>query len=111
MEFLETIAAPYSVYIAPVSTAYPGVSATPSGSWKLLGLNGTLDQSDNGVSLGFSQQISEHVPAGSTCPTKAFRTQEAVEVAFELADMTLETFAKIMDDADITTVPQSSGVP
>lgn len=99
----EIIAAPLTVYLAPVGTAFPLVNAAPSGSWLKLGTNGNKNYDEPGVTVTHSQTIGTFTPAGGTAPRKAFRTAEAQLVEFSLADLTIEQYAKLLNDATVTT--------
>ncbi|MBS3927094.1 MAG: hypothetical protein KGZ65_00115 [Sphingomonadales bacterium] len=107
----EIVAAPLTVYLAAVGTAFPDVDESPGGSWTKLGTSGDKNYSDDGVTVSLPQSIETFTPAGDTVPRKAFRTEEGLEISFTLVDLTPEQVAKVLDDAAITTVAASSGVP
>lgn len=107
--YAEVVAAPYTAWVAPVGTAAPAVDAAPAAGWFQLGTNGEDNQSD-GVTVNLGETIQEFKPAGKTLPVKAWRTDEKLTVDFSLADVSVEQFAKIMDDAAITTVAAATGV-
>jgi hypothetical protein len=104
------IVAPYQVYWAPTGTAYPAISATPSGSWILLGTAGAEDYSDAGVTVTHSQTINEIRGASSTGPRKATRTEESIEISLTLMDVTLEQYRMSLNSNAITTTTAASGV-
>ncbi len=107
----EIVAAPLTVYVAAVGTAFPDVDETPSGSWTKLGTSGDKNYGDDGVTVGHPQSIETFTPAGGTVPRKAFRTEEGLTFGLTLVDFSPEQVAKIMDDAAITTTAASSGIP
>ena len=87
------IGGPEVVYRAPVGTAFPALTAAPSGSWTRLGINGNKSYSDEGVTVRHPQSVNRIRPAGSTGPIKAARTEEDFEVEFTLWDLTLEAYS------------------
>lgn len=107
------VVAPYEVYYAAVGTAFPAFNATPSGSWKLLGTSGKLDQTDGGVTIAQNQSI-DTIRGQGTAIRKAVRTEEGATISVEIMDTTLESEALSLglDPAtDIATVAPATGVP
>lgn len=109
-KYAEVVGTPYSVYVAPVGTAFPNIDAAPSTAWTQLGVNGINNQGANGVVVNLGETVSDFVPAGSTLPVKSWRTDEAMSVAFSLVDMTIEAMSTILDNALITTVAATTAV-
>jgi hypothetical protein len=99
----EVITGPLTVYVAPVATAFPAVNAAPGGGWFKLGTNGTKNYDEPGVTVTHDQTVGKFTPAGSTAARKVFRTAEQLLIEFSLADLTIEQYAKIMNDATVTT--------
>ena len=99
----EVIAAPYTVWVAPTSTAKPNVNVTPSGSWTKLGTSGTKSYDKKGVIVTHGQTIVGWKPAGSTGARKVWRTEEFVTVELDLVDLTAEMYAKVLNDSTLTT--------
>lgn len=100
------------IWVAPVGTAFPLVSAaTPGGAWALLGTSGNLDYDEDGIHIIGEQTISEFVGAGSTVARKVSRTVEAIRVTAKLADMAVESLRRALNSNPITTVASSSGIP
>src|SRR4051812_15829673 len=93
----EIIVAPLTVYVAPVGTAFPAVNAAPGGSWFKLGTNGTKNYDEKGVTVTHSESLATFTPAGGTAARKAFRTQESLTIEFELVDLTIEQYAKVLN--------------
>jgi hypothetical protein len=104
----EIIAAPLTVYVAPVGTAFPLTNAAPSGSWFKLGTLGSKSYDAKGVTVTHNETIGSFTPAGGTAKRKVFRTDEEFLIDFDLADLTIEQYAKIMNDA---TVNVTAGPP
>lgn len=100
---MEVIAAPLTVYVAAVGTGKPDVSADPDASWFKLGTTGDKNYSDKGVVVTHDQTIVTWKPAGSTGARKAWRTEEFVTVEVELVDLTIEQYAKTLNNATVTT--------
>lgn len=101
---MEVIAAPLTVYVADYGTGAPAdASVTPDASWFKLGTTGNKNYSDKGVVVTHDQTIVTWKPAGSTGARKAWRTEEFVTVEVELVDLTIEQYAKTLNDATVTT--------
>jgi hypothetical protein len=103
----EIIAAPFTIYLGAVGTAFPDVSQTPSGSWIILGTNGNLNYSDTGIKVTHEQNVVEFMPVGATAATKAFRTSETLKFSMELVDVSATQYAKVLNNATVST--QASG--
>lgn len=93
----QIVAGPADVYIAPTGTAFPAVNAAPSGSWIALG------QTEGGVTVRHTQDITQLTTDQHTGPVKAIRTAEGLEVAFGLAETTLENYKYAINNATVTT--------
>lgn len=94
----EVLAGPFTIYIAAVGTAFTDVTvSSPSGSWTKLGTTGTDNYDDSGVTVSLTPTYKDFTPAGSTAPTKVWRVTEAIEVSFNLVDMSMAQFAKLMN--------------
>jgi len=111
MKPYEMIMSPYEVWIAPVGEAFPAVDTAPSGNWALLGTNGKKNISDDGVVVTHEQTLSEHRNVGSTGAIKVGRTEESLTVELTLEDLSIEQYAKVLNNATVTTVAAGTGVP
>ena len=100
---MEIVAAPLTLYVATVGTTFPSVTAAPGNSWTKLGTSGDQNYDESGVKVTHGQSISMFTPAGGTAPRKAFRTAESLMIEVTLVDLTPEQYAKIMNDASVTT--------
>lgn len=107
----EIVCAPYTVYVAPVGTAFPAVNAAPASTWSLSGTSGNKNYTDAGVAVTHGQTISEFTPAGSTTPRKVWRTGETLQVGYTLADVSPTQYATVMNNATLNTVASASGSP
>lgn len=107
----EIVAAPYTVWIAAVGTAFPLVDAVPPGPWAKLGTSGNLNYDDNGVVVNVNRTYNGFVPAGSTAERKAWPIKEEYVVDVAVADLSPTTFALAMNNATVTTTAASVGVP
>lgn len=99
----EIIAAPYDVYIAVVTTAFPDVSAAPAMAWKLLGASGDKNYDEDGVTVEHDQTLVQFTPVGLTAPRKVFRTEEGLKISFKLVDVSIAAYSAILNAAAITT--------
>jgi hypothetical protein len=106
----EILAAPYAVWLAPVGTAFPAIQTAPTGAWVLLGTSGTKSYDEDGVTVEHPQTIETFTPAGGTVARKAFRTEEDQIINVNLVDLSTIQYAKILNNATVTTVAAGAGV-
>lgn len=90
------------LYVAPVGTAFPLVTATPSASWRELG------ETVDGVKATFDQKTEKFRTDQRTGAVKAVRTEEDVTIETKLAQATLENLADLLGNT-VTDTPASSG--
>jgi hypothetical protein len=109
MEPYSIIGAPFEVWVAPTGTAFPAIDAAPAVDWTLLGVNGTRSQDEDGVTITHEQTINEHRAAGSTGPLKAFRAEESLVIAFNLTDLTLESYRYVLNGVTVTDTAPGAG--
>lgn len=98
----EIMATPFDVYLAPVETAFPDVDVAPGAGWDLLGTNGAAHYAEDGVTATHEQNVEIFRGLRGTGPVKAFRTSEGLTFGFTLHDMSLEQYAKVLNDATTT---------
>lgn len=91
------------IYLAPVGESYPDVDAAPSGNWELLGSSGKKDYSEDGITINHEQTLNQFRSLGSTGPRKVSRSEENLTVTGVLEDLTLEQYAKILNDVSVST--------
>jgi len=106
----EIIAAPFQVYAAPVATAFPDVSAAPSGSWILLGTSGDKNITEDGVTVAHDQTLEVFRPVGLTAARKVFRTEEELTISFAIADISAAQYSYALNKATVTDTAPGSGV-
>lgn len=111
MQPYEIIMAPFAVWIAPEGEAFPHVDDTPAGNWKLLGTNGIKNYSEDGVTVTHEQTIEQHRTLGTTGPIKAKRTEEGLLIEFVLEDLSLEQYARVLNNVVVTDNAPGAGVP
>jgi hypothetical protein len=95
-----------------VGTAFPALTTEEASfptAWVKVGAQVDKSYSEAGVTVTNSQSISTFTPAGSTVVRKAWRTEEGFQVAFEIADLSPETYALVMDNATVTHVTGTPG--
>lgn len=105
----EVIAAPYTVWFAPIGEAFPAVNAVPGGNWLKVGTNGDLNYMDDGVTIANPQSIEPWRSLGDTGPRKVFRTEEDLIISLVLADVSLEQYRHALNMNAVTTVAAGSG--
>ena len=110
VEPYELLVGTVEAWWAAAKTAKPAVDDEPSEAWTKIGTNGTLNYSD-GQTFSHPQSITEWTPAGSTVPTKAWRTAEGTAFKLTLNDLTVEGLQLALNLNNIATVEASSGVP
>ena len=106
----EILAYPLEVYTAIVGTAFPLVDAAPAVAWTLLGNAGSNNYDDTGVVVSHGETTFDFTPAGSTMPTKRFRTGENLLTKLNLVDLSPAGYAMAMNGAAITSVAAGAGV-
>ena len=105
----EIVAAPFTVYWAPVGEPFPLVDAAPAGNWAKIGTAGDRNYSDEGVTVAHEQTIEQFRSLGSTGPVKVSRTEESVIVRFTLWDMLLEQYRLALDNNTVATTAAGGG--
>ena len=110
---IRILVAPFDCYVAELGTAFPTISDEPGAfdpAWLKLGENGARNYDNEGVTLTVDDTVENFRGAGETAPQKAWRTEENVVIGFSLVDLKPEQFAKVLNDATVTTVAQAAGV-
>lgn len=102
----EVIAAPYTVYAAPVGTAFPLIDAVPAVAWVKVGTSGDLNYDDEaGVTVEHRQSTTPWRALGDSGSRKIFRTEEDCIVKLKLVDVTLEQYAHALNSNEVTENP------
>lgn len=104
----EIIAAPFTVWYAPVGTAFPDVEETPPSPWAKVGSSGDLNYMDDGVTVSHRQTMELFRALGDAGSRKAFRTEEDLLIKLNLADLTLEQYKHALNGNTVTTVPAAT---
>lgn len=107
----ELLAAPLSLYIAPVGSTPPLVDTTPASPWVLVGTNGQNDYDATGLTATHNQTLATFTPVGTTAPVAVWRTDEQVEISVTLADTSATAYAIALNDVAVTTIAATTGVP
>lgn len=99
----EIIAGPADIFYAPVGTPFPdltdvytegaGFSGAGSGFWTKVGYT------EGGVKVGHPQTVVELRADQVTAPIKAVRSEEGLEITFNIATMSLENYALALNQA------------
>jgi len=107
----EILAGPLDVYFSATGTAFPGIGVTDEaikegGTWTYVGYT------EGGVKVAHPQTIVELRADQVTGPIKAVRSEEGLEITFDLASLTLENYALALNQAiagpDISTPGEKS---
>lgn len=107
----EVVAQPFTLWVAPVATAFPDTDESPSGSWTKVGTSGDLNYSEDGVTVTHSQSVELWRALGSTGPRKAFRGEEELRIALTLVDVSLEQYKNALNYNTVTDTAASAGEP
>lgn len=110
MQPFEVVCSPYTLWAAVVGTAFPAINAAPATTWTQIGTSGNKNYVDTGVTVTHSQTVATFTPAGSTTVRKAWRTDEGLTVAFELADISPAQYALMLDNIAVVTQAATGGV-
>lgn len=90
MDALSLLTGVGTLYIAPVGTTFPLLTATPGSPWRSLG------ETQDGVDIEHSDKIEKIGTDQRTGKVKATRTEEEVSVKTKLAEHTLENLANAL---------------
>lgn len=105
----EIMATPFDAFVAVAGTTKPDIADDPEASgsgWTKLGTRGADEYDEAGITVTHEQDISYYRGLRGTGPVKAFRNSEGLMIGFTLNDLTVESYAQILNDA---TVDASSG--
>ncbi len=106
----EVIAAPFTLWIAPVGTVFPLIDVAPAVAWIKVGSSGDLNYDDaTGVIVEHSQSITPWRSSGDSGSRKVFRTEEDLKVRLKLMDITLEQYALALNHNAVTDVAAGAG--
>ena len=106
----EMIVSPFEVWLAPVGEVFPDVDVDPVANWEKLGTNGKRNQSEDGITVTHEQTLVEHRTVASTGPVKVGRTEENLSIEMTLEDLSLEQYAKVMNNVTVTTVAPGTSI-
>jgi len=99
----ERLTGTLSVYLAPVGEAEPVVNVSPAGNWILVGATDGEQSQQNAGTLTYFHD-NDHQG-----PVKAVRPEEDVIFRFGLVGLTLEHYARVLDD--VANVVSAGGPP
>lgn len=111
-QLAEVIAAPFTAWVAAPGTAFPTLATAEeafASGWTKIGTSGDKNYSEAGVTVTHTQTQGQFVSAGGITPRKKWRTDEGMQVAFDLVDLSPKQYALIMDNAAVTTVTGAAG--
>lgn len=107
----EIIGAPLTLWLAPIGTAFPLISAAPGPGWTRIGTNGDRSYEQGGVTTMHAKTYSKVRPAGASGPVKAFLDEEDLMFRLTLLDLTLEQYQHALNGNTIATVAAGVGTP
>lgn len=100
----EIIAAPFTVWQAPVTTPFPLIDANPGMAWVKIGTSGNLNYKRDGITVSHAKTSVKFRSLGDLGSRKVFVTELDLMIRFVLADMTLEQYAIALNNNTVTTV-------
>ena len=111
MSPFEIIGAPLTLWLAPVGTAFPEISAAPAAGWVKIGTNGDRSYEAGGVTVTHGKTYDKVRTAGASGPIKAFLNEEDLMFGVTLLDVSLEQYQFALNGNTITTVAAAAGQP
>jgi hypothetical protein len=109
MAFEEVVAGPLKVYIAPFGTAFPTLNEEPDASWTLIGTNGDMNYSEEGVTVSHSATYNKTRTAGAAGPIKAHLDNEDLMIRLTLIDITEEQYAVALNNQTVNATAAGVG--
>ena len=101
----ELMAGPWTAWLADAATAEPAdLDTAPPVDYVKLGASGSLNYSEDGITISEEQALEYFRGLGSTARRKAWRTEEDVMVGLTVHDFTAETIAIAKNGNAITSV-------
>lgn len=98
------VVGPASIYVAPVGTTYPDVSAAPAGAWVFVGAT------KGGTKIKPTIKRTEHGTDQDTAPVRVTEAERQYAVTADLAETTLEnTRIALGLTAAVSTVAPGAG--
>lgn len=92
------------IYLAPVGEAFPAIDAAPGGNWAHMG-----STDDDGVTVTHQRSLTLHTKGNSFLPQKATIESAGEEITCNLCELSVERYAKLLNDAAVTTVAAGAG--
>lgn len=92
------------LYVAPVGTAAPALTVTPSSPWVSLG------ETDDGVKLSKTRNREAFTSDQRTGKVKVVQTEEGITLETNLHESTLENLASVMGGTVSVTAPGSGTI-
>lgn len=93
----EIIAGPAEVYFAPVGTPFPAIETEPNAGGGSAWIH--VGYTEGGVNVGHPQTVVELRADQVTAPVKAVRSEEGLEITFDVASLTLANYAMALNRA------------
>lgn len=98
------MAGAFTAYVAIDGTIEPlNLSATPTTPWAVLGVNGSKDYDEDGITISPDDTREVFRGLGGTGIRKQWRTEEDLTAGFKVYDATPEHVAKVFGTTLITT--------
>ena len=101
----EMVSGPVTLYVADAGTATPDIATTVATPWTLIGSS----LSEDGLVVNIDATYERQRTLDSPRTKKFFLTEEDIDMTVTLLDLTVETFARVMNGAAVTTQAAGSG--
>lgn len=92
------------VFLAVTGTADPPVNAAPPVAWVKVGVAGSQDYSEDGITIAKSTENNSIYTSGQYGVRKVFRTRENLTIKFTVFDLTMEALRDAFNQTAVTTV-------
>ncbi|KKN48912.1 hypothetical protein LCGC14_0648100 [marine sediment metagenome] len=97
MAFESILVGSGEIFVAPTVEAAPVVNVAPAGNWVSLG------DTDGGVAVNLNQTVDTHRVDDESGPVKKTISEEDLTIVVNLAEMTLENLARVLNNQTVTT--------
>jgi hypothetical protein len=105
---IELVTAPFTLYWAPLETAFPDVDAAPTAPWTQIGTLGARRYTEEGVSISWDIETEDFVSLGDIDPECVFLTGRNLMVSVTMADLSLDQLRLALN---LNTVSDVAGPP
>lgn len=109
----EILSAPLTLWLAPVATAFPLIDDAPGtfdDAWVMLGTRGANSYDSTGITVTHNHTDASFTPVGTTAQMKVWVTDESLEFAVVLADISPAMYALSLNNNPVDQIAATSMV-